>query len=71
MYFHGTMFAEPKRQDVSSVEQKFQRLSLPATNASHSQVIFSVDQMGAGSSAIAAAASQAIVATQQVIYRSL
>lgn len=32
----------------------------------HSQVIFNVDQMGAGGSAIAAAASQAIVATQQV-----
>lgn len=58
-----------KRQDaVNSVEQKFQRLSLPATNSSHSQVIFNVEQMGAGGSAIAAAASQAIAATQQVLF---
>ena len=58
-----------KRQDaVNSVEQKFQRLSLPASNSSHSQVIFNVEQMGAGGSAIAAAASQDIAATQQVIF---
>lgn len=56
-----------KRQEVVNVvEQKFQRLSLPANNPSHSQVMFSVEQMGAGGSAIAAAASQAIAATQQV-----
>lgn len=52
---------------MNSVEQKLQRLSLPTANPSHSQIMFSVDQMGAGGSAIAAAASQAIAATQQVI----
>ena len=58
---------ENRRQDVmNSVENKFSRLSLPTNNPSHSQVMFSVEQMGAGGSAIAAAASQAIAATQQV-----
>lgn len=58
---------ENKRQDVvNAMENKFQRLSLPVNNPSHSQVIFNVEQMGAGGSAIAAAASQAIAATQQV-----
>lgn len=59
---------ENRRQDViNSVENKFSRLSLPANNPSHSQVhMFNVEQMGAGGSAIAAAASQAIAATQQV-----
>lgn len=56
-----------KRQEVVNVvEQKFQRLALPSANPSHSQVMFNVEQMGAGGSAIAAAASQAIAATQQV-----
>lgn len=53
---------------VNAVEQKLQRLSLPGASPVHSQVIFNVEQMGAGGSAIAAAASQAIAATQQVLY---
>lgn len=58
---------DAKRQDsLNAVEQKLQRLTLPTANSSHSQIMFSVDQMGAGGSAIAAAASQAIAATQQV-----
>lgn len=58
---------ENRRHDViNSVENKFSRLSLPTNNPSHSQVMFSVEQMGAGGSAIAAAASQAIAATQQM-----
>ncbi|XKL59012.1 hypothetical protein PGB90_000028 [Kerria lacca] len=56
-----------KRHDVmNTVEQKFQRLSLPTSNPIHSQVMFNVEQMGAGGCAIAAAASQAIAATQQM-----
>ncbi|KAK7578001.1 hypothetical protein V9T40_010206 [Parthenolecanium corni] len=55
-----------KRQEVVNVEQKFQRLAIPTASPSHSQVMFSVEQMGAGGSAIAAAASQAIAATQQM-----
>lgn len=62
-----TIVNEPKRQEVvSAVEQKLQRLSLPGASPVHSQVIFNVEQMGAGGSAIAAAASQAIAATQQM-----
>ncbi len=50
---------------MNAVEQKFRGLSLPTSNPS--QVMFNVEQIGAGGSAIAAAASQAIAATQQVI----
>ncbi|KAK7602079.1 hypothetical protein V9T40_009520 [Parthenolecanium corni] len=63
---YGNNFDSKRQDSLNSVEQKLQRLSLPTANPSHSQIMFSVDQMGAGGSAIAAAASQAIAATQQM-----
>lgn len=55
-----------KVNDQNHMEMKPPQISLPASIPSTSSVVFSMDQMSPGGSAIVAAASQAIVATQQV-----
>lgn len=55
-----------KVNDQNHMEMKPPQISLPASIPSTSSVVFSMDQMSPGGSAIVAAASQAIVATQQM-----